>query len=205
MKPVIGVIGGIGSGKSMVAGLLSQDGGKVISGDLLGHEALAQPEIKRRITAEFGVGILGEDHQIDRQKLGRVVFADPARRHALEKIVFPWIEGRLRQLIESGRREDAVRFIVLDAAIMVETGWHKVCDHMVFVDAPREVRLGRVAQQRGWTASEVASRERAQMPLDEKRRWVDFEIDNSGPPEAARQQAAQLLRRLGLANGPEQA
>jgi dephospho-CoA kinase len=199
-KPVLGLVGGIGSGKSMVAGLLARRGGKVVSGDRIGHEALRQPQIKDRIIARFGAGILDQTGEIDRRALGKVVFADPDQRKALETIVFPWIEERARQEIEAAGRDEAVRFIVLDAAIMLEAGWHKECDHLIFVDAHRDTRLKRLARERGWTAKEVELREQAQMPLDEKRAWTDFEIDNSGSTEHVERQLAQLLRQLGLKN-----
>jgi dephospho-CoA kinase len=196
----IGLTGGIGSGKSMVAGLLAQRGGKVVSGDRIGHEALRQPKIKDRIIDRFGKGMLDPTNEIDRRALGKVVFADSDQRKALEAIVFPWIEERARQEIEAARNDETVRFVVLDAAIMLEAGWHKACDHLIFVDAQRDTRLRRLARERGWTAKEVELREQAQMPVDEKREWTDFEIDNSGSTEHVEQQLAQLLRQLGLTN-----
>jgi len=199
-KPVLGLVGGIGSGKSLAANLLAQSGGKVVSGDRLGHEALRQAEIRDRIIARFGKGILNQTKEIDRRALAKVVFAESEQRKALEAIVFPWIEERARQEIEVARRDDAVRFIVLDAAVMLEADWHKVCDHLIFVDADRKTRLQRLAQERGWTAKEVEAREQAQLPLDEKRKWTNFEIDNSKSPEHVERQLAQLLQRLGLTN-----
>src|SRR3954467_131397 len=95
-KPVIGLVGGIGSGKSRVSAALARRGGRVVAGDPLGHDALRQPAIRDRGVERWGRGVLGPDGEIDRRKLGTVVFADAAERRALEAIVQPWIGQQLR-------------------------------------------------------------------------------------------------------------
>src|ERR1700674_5189609 len=92
--PVIGLVGGIGSGKSRVSAALARRGGRVIAGDAAGHEALRQPALKEKIVARWGPGVLDGDGNVDRGKLGAVVFADPAARRELEAIVQPWIGER---------------------------------------------------------------------------------------------------------------
>jgi dephospho-CoA kinase len=196
--PVIGLIGGIGSGKSTVAAAFARHGARVVSGDQAGHEALCDPEVRQRVLGRWGRGILNEQGEIDRRRLGAVVFDDPAERAALEDIVHPWIEQRLREQIDAASRDPEVRLIVLDAAILLEAGWNKVCDLLVYVHAPRGQRLRRVAEQRGWSAKEVAAREQAQMALADKVGRADDAVDNSGPPEAAARQVDELLRRWGL-------
>ncbi len=94
---------------------------------------------------------------------------------------------------------DSLVVVVLDAAIMLEAGWNKLCDRLVYVDAPRDVRLRRLAQQRGWSAKEVEAREKVQMPLAEKANRADDFVDNSGTPGQLAQQVDQLLRQW--ANG----
>lgn len=143
---------------------------------------------------------------MDRKKLGRRVFADPAERCALEALVFPFIMTRLKEQIAAARQDRQVEFVILDAAIMLEAGWNNVCDSIVYIHAPRAVRLQRLAQNRGWTALEVAAREQAQMPLTDKATRADAAIDNSGPPEAVARRVVALLDRLGIRhrqNGPE--
>jgi dephospho-CoA kinase len=196
MKRVIGLIGGMGSGKSRVAAEMAQRGGRVISGDLLGHEALEQPEIRRLVEERWGKTIVGKDGKIDRSDLGRIVFGNPHEREQLEKIVFPWIEGRIRQEIERAERDCDVTFVVLDAAIMLEAGWNKFCDRLVFVEAPREVRLERLAAQRGWKSEEVTARERAQVPLDKKREQADEIVVNAGSSEELTRQIDALMLTL---------
>jgi dephospho-CoA kinase len=198
-KPVIGLIGGIGSGKSRVSELLARRGARVLSGDQAGHEALRQPDIKARVAERWGPGVLDEAGEVDRRRLAARVFADPAERRALEAIVWPWIGRRLREQTDAARADAAVKLILLDAAVLLEAGWDDVCDRLVYVDAPRDVRLRRLAEQRGWSAEQLAAREQAQLALTEKARRADDVLDNSGTPEALARQVDELLQRWGVA------
>jgi dephospho-CoA kinase len=191
---VIGLVGGIGSGKSWVAELLAQRGARVISGDEAGHEALRQPEIRERIRQRWGSQVLNGQGEVDRRKLGAMVFQDPRQRQELETIVHPWIEERLREEIAAAAREPGVGLIVLDAAILLEAGWSRVCDAIVYVHAPRPVRLRRIAEQRGWSVDEVEARERAQLPLTEKATRADHVVENTGDRAAVARQIDRLVR-----------
>jgi dephospho-CoA kinase len=196
-KPVIGLIGGMGSGKSRAAEEFVKYGARVISGDKFGHEALRQPEIKKRVVGRFGPEILDEKGEVDRRQLGARVFADARERKVLEGLVFPWIERRIGEEIARAQDDPSVKLVVLDAAIMLEAGWAGVCDRLVFVDAPHEQRLQRLAQERGWSAQEVAKRENSQWPLSEKQKRADWTLDNSGSPEDLTRQVQDLLKRWG--------
>lgn len=198
VAPIIGIIGGIGSGKSLVAAELIKHGGVLISGDQLGHEALRQPDIKTQLVARWGQGVLDANGEIDRKRVAAIVFADPAERKALEATVHPYIGRRIREEINSARRRADVRLLVLDAAIMLEAGWHGVCDHLLFIDSPREIRLKRLKNQRGWSVHEVEDRENAQMPLSEKRQYADAVIENAEGADAVAAQVRSLLERWGL-------
>ena len=195
---VVGLIGGIGSGKSQVAEEFARHGARIVSGDVAGHQALKQPQIKEQIVRRWGPDILDENGEVRRRRLGAIVFADPAQRQALEEIVHPWIKERIRAEVEAARRDPGVPLVVLDAAIMLEAGWHGVCDRLVYVDAPREARLRRVAGQRGWSAPEVEAREGAQMPLTDKAARADHVLDNSASLEHLGRQVRALLLRWGL-------
>jgi dephospho-CoA kinase len=196
---VLGLLGGIGSGKSSVARELAKQGGWLINADELGHEALRQPDLKKQVIARFGPGIADPRGEIERKKLGSIVFADVHELRALEAIVFPFIGLRIREEVEAARQRADVRFITLDAAVMLEAGWHDACDRLIFVDAPAPLRLGRVKHKRGWSAADLQAREQLQMPLEEKRRRADAVVDNSGTPETLAAQVAALLRDWGLA------
>jgi len=198
-KPVICLVGGIGGGKSLVAAALARQGGHVIAGDLLGHEALRQPDIRQRVLERWGGAILDGHGAIDRRRLGALVFAEAGELRALETLVFPWIERRIGEEIATAEANVGISFIVLDAAVLLEAGWNRVCDRLVFVDAPRELRVRRLKKQRNWTEKEVQVRESAQMPLNDKRKRADDVIDNSGPPEEVDRQIADLLRKWRIA------
>jgi dephospho-CoA kinase len=197
-KLVIGLVGGMGSGKSEVAGLFAQRGAKVVSGDQAGHEALRQPEVRARVIERWGPDLVAKEGEIDRGKLAAIVFGNEAERKALEALVFPWIERRLRQQIAQARADPAVPLVVLDAAIMLEAGWHDECDRLIYIDAPRELRLARLSEKRGWKAKEVEEREKAQWSLNDKRDRADDILDNSGSLESLARQVDQLLRQWGI-------
>lgn len=197
--PVIGVIGGIGAGKSLVAAALAARGGPVIDADRLGHEALEVPAIREQILARWGSqgNLLRPDGRIDRRALGRIVFANPDELRALERLVFPEIKRRI--LEELTRWQSAgVPFIVLDAAVMLEAGWSERCDRLVYVDAPRSLRLARLASRSGWTEADLAAREQAQWPEEVKKRHAHAIIVNDGTGEELQRQVDQLLRRWHL-------
>ncbi|MGO9467771.1 MAG: dephospho-CoA kinase [Isosphaeraceae bacterium] len=197
--PVIGLIGGIGSGKSAVAAILAARGGVVIDADSVGHELLTDPEVRDQIVARFGDSILdrkvcggSSGPRIDRAALGAIVFADPAKRGELEAIVHPRMRDRFRCEIERLTRRGGARVIVLDAAILLEAGWDELCDRVVFVDAPRSVRHERVVKQRGWSARALESREAAQWPCDVKRGRADTVLVNDSGMDSLNREVGRL-------------
>jgi dephospho-CoA kinase len=201
-KPVIGLIGGIGSGKSTVAQAFARQGAKVIVGDALGHEALRQLDIKERLVQRWGRDILDTAGEVDRRKIAAIVFAKnpqaPNELRVLESWLFPWIEQRAAREIALARQDAQTRLIVLDAAVMLEAGWDRLCDRLVYVHAPREVRLKRLAEGRGWSLKEVEDRERAQRSLTEKATRAGAAVDNTGSAEDVQRQVDELLCRWGL-------
>ncbi len=198
MTRVVGLLGGIGSGKSEVARLLREAGAVILSGDALGHEALRQAELKGRIVERFGKGILDDKGEIERRKLGCIVFSSLDERRALEEIVHPWIKRRLSEELAVARGRPDVPLIVVDAAIMLEAGWDELCDELVFVEVPRALRLERIRRQRGWTEKEVDAREQAQLPLTEKAQRANTIVTNAGSPDDLRHQLLALLERWGV-------
>ena len=194
--PVIGLVGAIGAGKSRVSAALARRGGWVVAGDPAGHEALRQPAIREKIIAHWGLAVLDAEGNIDRRKLGAAVFADSAARRELEAIVQPWIGERLRTEIAKAQAEPAVSFIVFDAAVMLEAGWQGDVDLLVYVHAPRAMRLARVADQRGWSPADLAARELAQTSLTEKATRADVAVDNSGSADELEPQLDRLAERV---------
>ena len=169
----------------------------IVSGDEIAHQALRDPQLRTRIVERFGHEILGPDGEIVRKKLAGPVFADESNRHALEAFVFPWIGAKASQKIDEARRNPQSRFIIFDAAVMLEAGWNKVCDRIVYVHAPREARVARLLE-RGWTLEQIAARERAQLPLTEKARRADAALDNGGSPDDVARQIDRLLNEWSI-------
>jgi dephospho-CoA kinase len=202
-KPVLGLIGGVGSGKSLAAAEFAKYGGQIVSGDAFGHEALRRPEIKEQVIRRWGHGIVNDQGDVDRRRLGAIVFAHSKERQELEARVFPWIEKRIDEEIARAMNDSQVKFVVLDAAIMLEAGWAQRCDKIVFVDTPREERVRRLGQERGWTPQQIEEREKAQWPLNEKQMRADATLDNSGSPEALAPQVRKLVAQWGILEKPE--
>lgn len=205
--PVVGLIGGIGSGKSAVARWVAgRRNVAMIDGDSIGHDVLKSTPVKNHIRTCFGHSVFDEKGDIIRAALGREVFgSNPRRRQArekLERIVHPEIRKLIESEIAGYRAAGTVEAVILDAAVLLEAGWNDLCDSVVFVDAPRETRLQRVAQTRGWSEEEFLEREASQLPLDDKRTTADHTIDNSGDLEQAGTQLERILSHIADKNLP---
>lgn len=195
-----GLTGGVASGKSTVARMLERFGARVIDADGLGHELLRStspiyPEIVRR----FGNEILDPAGEIDRRLLGAVVFADPARLCELNTLVHPIIIARVEELAEQYRIEDPRQVIVVDAALIFEAGIGNRFAKVIVAWCGGEEQVERLMAKAGVSREEAERRIAAQMPVAEKRRRADFEIDCSGSLEKTRAQVEALyleLRRL---------
>ena len=195
-KPVVGLVGGIGSGKSTIAAQCKQLGAAVIDGDVVGHEVLRRPEVRDAIVRRWGTEILGPDGQVNRGKLGWIVFADPTALKELETLVHPLIKSELRRRIDAARQDPGVAFVVLDAAVLLEAGWDDVCDVLVFVDATDAQRRRRVRQSRGWPKEAWQARENLQLALKIKKARADYGLDNSGTPDESFRQIRRIVSEL---------
>jgi dephospho-CoA kinase len=199
---VIGLVGGIGAGKSRVAELLAAAGAFVIDADLVGHALLAQRPVRDLVAAQFGTRVLersdaqGNPPPIDRRALGAIVFADPAALRRLEAILHPRMRETFERAIARTIRRGRARAVVLDAAILFEAGWNTLCDHVVLVEAPRDQRVARLAAARGWSEPALAAREAAQWPLQRKSRLADAVVRNDAGLETLEEQVRQLATEL---------
>jgi len=195
---VIGLLGGVASGKSLVARQLAALGAGVLDADQAAHEALNIPRIEDSVRKRWGERVFGADGRVDRSQLARIVFADPPEgpreRQFLEQLTHPAIGRKLAKEAERLAASGSPA-AVLDAPLLLEAGWDRLCSRLVFVDAPRELRLVR-ASARGWSEREFLAREAAQQSLDCKRRRADMVVDNTGPPEQTRAQVERFWHSL---------
>ncbi len=193
---IIGITGGVASGKSLAAGQMAHLGAGVLDADRAGHEALRLPQVESAVRQRWGDAVFGPDGHVARASLARIVFAPgaEAERRYLEQLTHPEI-GRLLQRQAEALAAAGTEIAVLDAALLFEAGWDRWCEKTVYIDAPREARLSRAAA-RGWSEEDFAAREGAQESLDQKRVRADVIIDNSGPPQRTQAQVEQFWASL---------
>jgi dephospho-CoA kinase len=166
----LGLVGGIASGKSVVADCFRDLGALVLDADQAGHEVLREPDIVAALRQRWGDRVVDPAGQISRRAVAQIVFAsgNEAEKRFLEELTHPRIQMRLQQeMAKALAQTPPPRVAVIDAALLFEAGWDKLCDKIVYIDAPRDARLER-AVRRGWSAEQLAAREAAQMPLEEK-------------------------------------
>lgn len=197
---VIGVVGGIGSGKSSVIRWVAERlPVAMLDADSIGHDVLRSTEIKQQLRQRFGDEIFADDGEVMRKSLAQLVFGDDpqslAARRQLERIVHPEIRRRIQTGVYTAGGQPDSGVVLLDAAILLEAGWRDLCRWVIFIDCPRAVRLARVQEHRGWTEDELNRRESSQWSLAEKRRLCDVIIDNSGELAVAGEQLAGVVRR----------
>jgi len=196
---VVGLTGGVASGKSFVASCFEELGAHRIDADKVAHEVLRDDTVIEKIVDHWGNRILDDDGQINRKRLGRIVFGDPDGNDldVLESIVHPKIRIRIREQMEQLRESALVETLVLDIPLLFEGEYDQHCDYVIFVDAKENVRQQR-AKLRGWADEELAKRESRQLAVEEKKLRSDVVIDNSGSKEATARQLVDFYQDLDL-------
>ncbi len=187
---VIGLAGGVGSGKSLVARLLGKRGAEVVDADALGHRALERPEIRRRLVRAWGPGILRRG-RIDRGELARAAFGSRSSVKRLNRIVHPAILREMRRRL-AGRRG----WTVLDAALLFEAGVDRLCDRVIFVNAPLRLRVRRTKKGRRWSPGELERREQFQWSVTYKKKKADYVLNNTGSASRTNRQLGKILDEL---------
>ncbi|MHC4708670.1 MAG: dephospho-CoA kinase [Planctomycetota bacterium] len=178
-KPIVGILGGVGSGKSTVAAEFGGLGCSVIDADKIAHELLEQSDVEREVVSTFGERILDSEGRIDRKKLGDVVFSDGGKLSALNKIIHPLVLAQAERLIEQYNQENQVKAIVLDMPLLMEVGWDQRCDKLVFVDCRREIRVDRAKKIGIMSKNQLRIRENFQISVDRKESIADNTVDNN--------------------------
>lgn len=192
---VIGLAGGIGSGKSAVARAFAGLGCVVIDSDEEAHAAIDRPDVRDELKRWWGPAVIGTDGRIDRARVAQIVFRDETQRRRLEGLVHPLLRTTRASIIEEARRAGAPA-VILDAPLLYEAGLEGECDVVVFVAAPREERLERVRRSRGWDEAELDRREKNQMPLELKMRDADHVLSNASAEADLVARVAEVFDRL---------
>ncbi len=199
---LIGLTGGIGTGKSTVAGMLAARGAAVVDADRLAREVVepGTPALAE-IAADFGPGVLNADGSLDRAATGALVFADEAKRLRLNAITHPRVGELMQQRIAAALSSPAP-LVVVDIPLLFEGGRQGLFEGVMVVWAPPQVQLARLVERDGWDEAEARQRIDSQMPIDEKRALATWVIDNAGPVAATeRQVAAWWEEHVGAAAG----
>lgn len=197
---VVGVLGGIGAGKSTVTKMLADLGAETVLADDLAHEALDRPAGRAALRSWIGPAAFDGDGKVDRAALAERVFSDPRELRRLEEIVHPEVKRRIEKRVLEHRKAGGGGILALDVPLLLESALHRLCDALIFVEASDATRAARVAA-RGWRREEIERRERLQASLAEKRQVAGHVIDNSGAIEKTREQVAALYQELASGGG----
>jgi len=191
---LVGLTGGIGSGKSTVTRMLEERGAVILDADAFAREAVRGGTGGfRRVVERFGPGVVGPDGELDRPKLASIVFNDPEALGALEGIVHPEVRRMIAEGIQANLETD--RVVVLANPLLIEMGTHRDCDVVVVVSVAPETQVAR-SVARGMTETDVRARIAVQLPLDERARQADVLLDNEGTVEELELQLEHLWGRL---------
>jgi dephospho-CoA kinase len=193
---VIGVVGGIGSGKSRVARILADLGAAWINADDLAHEAYEADDVKATIRSIWGERVFLPDGNVDRRKLAEQVFASHSDLRRLEMVIHPWISKRRAQIFASLAARQDVKAFVADSPLLLEANLDAECDFILFVDCRLEIRAERLRATRGWSREELARRETQQLPLDFKRDRADDIVTNNSDDAALVREVGQAFVRM---------
>lgn len=191
---VIGVTGGVGSGKSVVLSILENDyHAKTILADLVAHD-LMEPGAKsyQEIVQTFGTKILSEDGTIDRQKLGNIVFGNEEKLQQLNAITHPNVKEEIRRRIDLIKEQGEASMILLEAALLIESGYEDIYDELWYIYVDKETRYQRLYDGRGYTREKTDSIMKNQLSEEEFRRFADVVIDNSYSIEKTKAQIQKI-------------
>ncbi len=192
-KTVIGILGGICSGKSTVAREFGRLGCGVIDADAIAHELLEDSDIKKQIKEAFGEGIFDDAGLVKREKLAEKAFEDEQGVAKINGIIHPQVLSRCADLIAEFNRRSDIKAVVLDIPLLAEAGWLKECDKLVFVECEDQIRACRAAQKGHFSKKQLKKRENFQIFLDKKKKIADYIVDNNSGLSATAEQVVRIF------------
>ena len=194
---IVGLTGGIASGKSLVTRVLRDLGAHVIDADKIVHDLLAPgQDACREVVGHFGKEILLPDGSIDRRKLGDIIFNHPEERAWLNQCIHPRVFKAYQTQVHYLRERQPEAIVVMDAALLIETGYHKHMDKLIVVYAGQQEQVKRLMERDRFTLEQAMARIASQMPLDEKRAYADHVIENTATREEAERQTREVFEKL---------
>ncbi len=194
---LVGLTGGLASGKSLVSREFLRLGASVIDADEISREVMRPgTDVYREIVREFGRQYLKDDGTINRKRLGKLVFSDPQRLKRLNEITHPAIRRAIEDRIRTLKETKGDALIVVDAALLIETGLYKKMDRVIVVYADEEKQIERLVKRDHLSGDEAKRRINAQMPLREKLKFADFVVDNNGTVEETVERVREIFARL---------
>jgi len=200
---VVGLTGGIASGKSVVTKIFKELGALVIDADEVSREVMApHTECWQQVVVHFGDEYVRDDLCIDRTKLAERVFSNAQERDHLNRIVHPFILKRIEEKLEVIRREYPRAMVIVDAALLVETGMYTRYDKLTVVQVSEETQLSRLMARDGLSRGEALQRINSQMPLKEKMKLADFVIENEGPLSSTREKVEYIFNYVSSLPAP---
>jgi len=193
---ILGLTGGIASGKSLVARELAGLGVQVIDADEIAHQVMEDEHVRQEIADIFGHRIFRADGSIDRRALGEIIFSDEGLRERLNFIVHPKVTQEIEKQIDLIRQNNFQAIVVLDVPLLIESGLHRLADKLIVVSADENTQIQRLMQHRGLTYEQAVSRIKAQLPMREKIKLADYVIDNNGVPGETANKVKQIYQEL---------
>lgn len=198
---VIGLTGGIASGKSTVAGILKNAGAIIIDADRIARDVVKKGlPAYREIVKAFGKKVLQPDGEINRSELGDIIFHDPQKKQLLNCIVHPHVREETNRQLKQIENTDPNTMVILDIPLLIEANMHKELSEVIVVYAPEHIQIRRLMQRDNISEAEAIARVRSQMPIDEKKDLATIVIDNTGTKEKTRKQTLTIFQRL---KGPQ--
>ena len=194
-KPIIGILGGIASGKSTVAREFAKLGCQVVDADAIAHELLETDTVKKKIVAAFGPDVLDETGNINHKKLAEIVFTDAHKLSFLNSLLHPPVLERAEEMIQLYYRRNKIKAIILDMPLLAEIGWAEHCDRLIYVDCNPKTRQER-AKKAGLDKKQLKIRENFQISLDNKVKLADNTIENNSDFSALVRQVAEIFSEI---------
>ena len=192
-KPiVIGIIGGVSSGKSTVANFFKMLGSDVIDADEMVKGLLKRTDVKKKLVKLWGSEIIDSSGRIKKNEVAKIAFRSRGNTNKLNRIIHPMVKRMIDKKVSHSRR----RMVAIDAALLLEAGYGGRCDRILFVDVPTASRYSRAVRGRGWSKGEVERRERFQMPLSKKRKIADYIINNGKSPSFTFKQVRRIYNDI---------